>query len=196
MLFPTVYFGNLRYFIEFSKYYEVTIEAKEHFPKQSYRNRCEILTANGIQSLTVPVIKSNGSKTATENILISNKEDWRKDHWKAIESAYSSAPFFDHYDIEVKELIYQKEENLLKFNQNILKRITLWLDLPTEIQFSTDFTPFISNQDLRTVLSSKHQTDFCSNISYQQVFGIEFQDNLSILDAIFCIGPMSRKLLT
>ena len=189
-IFPTSYFGNLSYYSALIRETSIVFEAKEHFIKQTYRNRCEVLTGNGIQAVSIPVIRKNGSKTSIDEVEISNDTDWRKDHWKAIESAYSNSPYFDHYGIEVKELIYNKESNLLKFNENIHQRICLWLGINTQHQFSSEF--------LSSSESTYHFEANSSMKPYIQVFGdsTSFAPNLSILDAIFCLGPMARKLLT
>jgi len=188
-IFPTSYFGNLSYYSALIQEASIIFEAKEHFIKQTYRNRCEVLTGNGIQAISIPVIRKNGSKTAIDEVEISNDTDWRKDHWKAIESAYSNSPYFDHYGIEVKELIYNQENNLLKFNEQIHKRICTWLGIETDYKFSNEFS---------SISESTYQ--FKENTalkSYIQVFGDSnsFAANLSILDAIFCLGPMARKLI-
>lgn len=186
-VFPTAYFGNLNYFSKIFNCEKITIEAKEHFIKQTHRNRCEILTAQGVQALSIPVIRINGSKTVIDQVTISHDTDWRKDHWKAIESAYSSSPYFEHYGNEVKELIYQEETNLLLFNDTIVKRVMKWLEIPVEYTFTTEYQlgKESNNQEIKT------------NQRYVQVFGEpnSFVDNLSILDAVFCLGPMARLLL-
>ena len=189
-IFPTSYFGNLSYYAALIQEPSIVIEAKEHFIKQTYRNRCEVLTGNGVQAISIPVIRKNGSKTSIDEVEISNDTDWRKDHWKAIESAYSNSPYFDHYGIEVKELIYNQETNLLKFNENIHQRICLWLGIETQHQFSSEF--------LSSSESTYHFNVNPAIKNYIQVFGDtnSFIPNLSILDAIFCLGPMARKLLT
>lgn len=196
-LFPTSYFGNINYFKTLASESNILIEGKEHFPKQTFRNRFEILSANGIQCLSIPVNKINGTKTLTENIEISYLGDWRKDHWKAIESAYSSSPYFEHYGIEVHELIYQNENNLLKFNQKIIERIIDWLDIPCILNFTSEYTfSETKMNDFRESLCSKKQ-NYTQAINYTQVFSNQKEEtnNLSILDAIFCIGPMARKLI-
>ena len=196
-LFPTSYFGNINYFKTLASERNILIEGKEHFPKQTFRNRFEILTSNGIQSLSIPVNKINGTKTITEDIEISYLTDWRKDHWKAIESAYSSSPYFEHYGVEVHELIYQNENNLIKFNQKIIEQIINWLEIPSEINFTSEYTfGETSTNDFRETLCSKKQ-NYNNQLLYTQVFEnqIGFTGNLSSLDPIFCLGPMARKLI-
>lgn len=190
-VFPITYFGNIAYFRELANSECPLIETKEHFVKQTLRTRCTILTANGELQLTVPVVRKNGSKTLMEDIEISYDTNWRKIHWKAIESAYSSAPFFEHYGMEVEELIFQKETNLVEFNLNITERILNWLSIDLTLERST------------TYLDTDEVNDFRSNNfpsiepikRYQQVFAKknEFIPNLSMLDLIFCEGPLARN---
>jgi hypothetical protein len=192
-IFPISYFGNCTYFKEFVLAHSPLLEVKEHFVKQTLRNRCTILTANGPLHLTIPVVRKNGSKTTTEEVEIAHDQDWRKNHWKAIESAYSSAPFFDYYGCEVKELLYQEETNLVRFNTTCMIRILEWFDLDQKIAFSTDFQEDTYETDYRnSPFVSNSPIDF-----YQQVFTqpSEFIANVSILDLVFCQGPMARKWL-
>lgn len=196
-IFPTSYFGNIEFYKKLSSYDSVLIESYETYPKQTFRNRCEITTANGILPLSIPVEKPNGSKTLTNEILISSKEKWQTLHWRAIEAAYASSPFFEYYEPEVKELIFHNEENLIQFNHNIITRIQQWLDLSTKIEYTTDYNVIDSNIDYRNLFSKRiNQRDF-QHDHYQQVFEIEngFYQNVSILDGIFCLGPMARLLV-
>lgn len=195
-ILPTSYFGSIAYFKELAKHPTVLIEAKEHFPKQTYRNRCDILGGDGILSLSIPTKKPNGSKTATEEIILPDEENWRIRHWRAITSAYQSAAYFDYYGMEVEELLLSEEENLLKFNTAITERILKWLYIDTEIEMTKDFEPMIEN-DLRISLVQKDAFQQKQIAPYIQVFPGKdsFQESISMLDAIFCEGPMARKLI-
>jgi hypothetical protein len=195
-VFPATYFGSIAYFKEFAKHEKVILEAKEHFPKQSYRNRCDILGANGMLSLSIPVERPNGSKTSMDLVTIPDTENWRARHWRSIKSAYQSAPFFDYYGMEVEELIMNPETNLLKFNTSIIQRIISWLDLETIVEHSSEFHPPVEN-DLRDVLGRKGTSTPFEPAPYIQVFpgGEGFKQTISILDPIMCIGPLARNLL-
>ena len=197
IVFPIAYFGSIAYYQEIARHEAIRIEAKEHFPKQTYRNRCDIVGSDGILSLSIPTKKKNGSKTATEDILLSNDENWRIRHWRAINSAYHSAPFFDYYGIEVKELLLNDEQNFLTYQLNITKRILSWLDLEITINSTEEFYPMKEN-DFRTDLVGKNNFQEISPAPYIQVFPGEnnYKKSLSILDAIFCEGPMARNLIT
>ncbi|MGB0915268.1 MAG: WbqC family protein [Crocinitomicaceae bacterium] len=193
---PTSYFGSIAYFREIAKHDHVLIEAKEHFPKQTYRNRCDIVGGDGIMSLSIPTKRSNGSKTSTDDVVLSDEENWRVRHWRSITSAYQSAVYFDYYSIEVEELLFAKESSLLEFNTAFAKRVIEWLDLGTTIDYTNEFTPIIEN-DFRINLIGKDNFQDIHKAPYIQVFpGDEnFKESLSILDAVFCEGPMARNLL-
>lgn len=195
-VFPATYFGSIEYYSAFVKHAEVILEAKEHFPKQSYRNRCDILSSNGILSLSIPVERPHGSKTSMDEIIIPDSENWRARHWRSIKSAYQSSPFFEYYGMEVEELIFNPETNLLAFNTHITKRIVSWLDLEISVAHSLEFHPPIEN-DPRDILGRKGSTQLFETAPYIQVFpsNESFKSSLTILDAIMCIGPLARNLI-
>lgn len=194
-VFPIAYFGSIRYFRELSKYNSVKLEIFEHFPKQTLRNRTNILTANGILTLSVPVEKVHGSKTLTRDIGINYDKKWQLDHWRAIRSAYQSAPYFDHYGMEIEELLFSNAKSLVEFDVMITQRICKWLALDVNFELSNSFEK-IGVNDYRTTLSNK-QLEPSSETPYIQVFPSEqsYSDDLSILDAILCEGPLARNLL-
>lgn len=195
-VFPTAYFGSILYFKNLVQHESVFIETKEHFPKQSHRNRCDIVSGDGILSLSIPVKKDSGSKTPTDEVRLSNDENWRARHWRAIVSAYQSSPYFDYYGMEVEEILLGNQKHLLELNNQITQKVIEWLDLETEIKHTEAFAPIIEN-DPREILVSKNLNNAPEKAPYIQVFPGDnnFTPNLSILDAIMCQGPMARKLL-
>lgn len=195
-VFPTTYFGSVLYYQQLVMHERTWIETKEHFPKQSYRNRCDILSADGMLSLSIPVKKPNGSKTPTDQILLANNENWRARHWRAIKTAYQSASYFDYYGIEVHDLIFNEHETLLELNEAITDRILEWLDLPVVIDRTRAFQP-IQENDPREMLVDKNRNNEFAPAPYIQVFPSEhsFTSNISILDAVMCNGPLARNLL-
>ena len=193
-VFPTCYFGSIAYFRALAGHKRVLIEAKERFPKQTYRNRSTILGANGLLSLTLPVNRPNDSDSLTEEVLLSGRS-WRNDHWRSIRSAYESSPYFDHYGMEIEELIYSDIASLLHFNMNITERICQWLTLPVQMERSTSFLP-VRERDPRTELVQKQMLP-SENAPYIQVFPSKnsYTPSISILDAVLCHGPLARNLV-
>ena len=68
------------------------LERHERWQKQTERNRCHIVTANGTQCLTVPVTVPQ-SHCTTDDVLISDHGNWQHLHWNALcsETAWLSA---------------------------------------------------------------------------------------------------------
>ena len=97
VILSSAYLAPVQYFTKLIQYDEVWIELSEHFLKQSYRNRCTILTANGPQNLSIPVAEGSNSKRIIRDVAISYDHSWQKLHWKALLSAYNNAPFFSIY---------------------------------------------------------------------------------------------------
>ena len=175
---------------------EYAIEAKEHFIKQTYRNRFEIYGANGLLSLTIPVKKWK-NHAAIENIEVSYDEDWQKLHWRSIESAYRASPFFEFYEEEIKPLVFLNEINLLKRNLLVEKAIKRMIGINSAVHFTANFEPH--QPDWRTIINPKNkvQMESFSPTKYIQVFEEKhgFIPNLSILDLLFNLGPESKTYL-
>lgn len=191
-VFPTAYFGNIFYFYALVHAEKAIIEIHEHFVKQTIRTRCEILSANGPIHLSIPVSKPNGSKTLVKNIQICNKTNWKANHWRAIQSAYASAPFFDHYGSEVYQLIFSDHQFLYTFNESITNVLLNWLDIEFPISFTNEYSEFSNQKDFR--LNNFERTEVPIP-SYNQVFATKqnFFPNLSLLDLIMNEGPLARN---
>lgn len=95
IILSTAYFPNIQYISKFLKGENIIIDVYEHYSRQSYRNRCNILSANGVLSLSVPIIKNNNSYT--KDVEIDYSTNWQKNHKIAILSAYKNSPYYDYY---------------------------------------------------------------------------------------------------
>ncbi len=171
------------------------IECFDNYEKQSYRNRCSILTANGVQDLTIPVEKT--SKTLMKDVRISMHDDWQIKHWRAIESAYNSSPFFEYYADDFKPFYEKKWSFLFDFNQEIQQTALQLLDTDITIKHTINYQTFTENLvDLRQQVHPKKKLDFNFK-KYYQVFDLKFgfTPNLSIIDLLFNMGPESQLVL-
>ena len=99
VLLSTSYLPNINYLSQVLNHDIVFLEKHEHFVKQTYRNRCEILTSNGKLSLSIPLVKQ-ADKELISDKKISYTEDWQKQHWRAITSAYKNSPYFEFFEDE------------------------------------------------------------------------------------------------
>ena len=190
ILLPSSYFGPIEYYAFLSKYSNIYIEVQENFIKQSIRNRCYVLSANGKLRLTVPVYKTN--QTKINNIKICYKQNWIKNHWYSIKSSYGSSPYFLFYENEIFKVLQKQEKYLLDLNNSLQKKIFEILDINPSISFTKNYNQVQNMYDLRShsFLSNKIKP-------YNQVFmnKLNFIPNLSILDLIFNLGPQSTKYL-
>ena len=114
ILLSSAYFGPIQYFARFVSGKSILIEQYDHYLKQSYRNRCKILGANGILALVVPVKKPNGNKTIIKDVLIDYDTDWQKNHLESIKSAYKNSAFFEYYSDDFFQAIKKKTKLLKK----------------------------------------------------------------------------------
>lgn len=196
ILLSTAYFGSIRYFSKLAGYHEIYIEQHEHFIKQTYRNRTIILGANGPISLIVPVVKGRGQKIKIKDLRISYDEDWQRNHWRTIFSAYNSSPFFEYYADELESFFRKKANFLLDQNQHITETILTILEMQTKLILTKAFEQIPENcQNFRERINPKAQQNtedqqFKAQ-PYTQVFSEKFGfvPDLSILDLLFNEGP-------
>ena len=195
-LFPTAYFPCLSYMARLLEDPSPVIEICDTYHKQTYRNRCKVMTANGVQSLSVPVIKVNGNHTMTKDIAISPIEPWQHIHSRCLESAYKAAPYFDHYYDGLRPVFESHFERIVDLNDAALQAILKMLKIQKEIVHTTDYEKTVEN-DLREAFSPKVTPNPEGFPQYYQVFSAKypFAPDLSILDLIFNEGPESRRLL-
>ena len=191
------YAGNIQYYSLFAHSKEVLLEKNAHYVKQTYRNRCQILTANGVMNLTIPVEKVSGEKMLDKDVKIS-PTDWQRVHWIAIESAYNNSPFFLYYEDDIRPMYEKKYDFLLDFNLELQEKLVSLLGLTTEFKLTENYIDSYEN-DLREVLSPKYKGDYpnFNPESYYQVFKEKygFVENLSIYDLLFNMGNESILIL-
>ncbi len=196
VLLSSAYWPNLHYFYHVLHAESLVIEQHEHYGKQSYRNRCVILSANGPLLLSIPV-KNLKPKQLISEVEITYKENWRSKHWRAIQSAYNNSPYFEYFEQDIKHFYETEYTHLLEYNLNQLKLILKLFRITKQISLSQSFEkkPQLGI-DLREY--SEPKLSFTKeplirdllNQAYYQTFETKFTfvPNLSILDLLFNKG--------
>ena len=195
-IFPTAYLPDIKYVALFLKETAPQIELFETYQKQSCRTRCNVMTANGLQTMTVPIVKTNGNHTMTKDIAISYKEPWQQIHQRCMEAAYRKTPYFEYYFPYLEKAFTTRFDTLVELNEFCLKFILKVLKINKEIVYTEDFEPIASPDDYRVALS-KWSPEDTSFPKYYQVFADRqpFVSNLSVIDLIFNEGPESINYL-
>jgi len=201
-LLHTAYFPPVQYFSVIKDSELIRIEQYDHYGKQSYRNRCRILSANGPLTLSVPVKKATAGKQLTKDVRIDYATPWQKLHFKGIESAYRNSPYYEHYIAYFQEFFHLRETYLIELNHKILTTFLHLLSLHPEIDYTSDFEPFPTEvTDLRDAIhpkESRRRKHPGNEVKpYHQTFAerFSFVPDLSMLDLLFNTGAESKMYL-
>lgn len=200
LLIDLHYLPCLDYMAGLLRFERVQLEAAEHYQKQSYRNRCYVLTANKVDCLTVPVL--NGAhKQAIRDVRIDNQQSWQDRHWRCLLAAYNKAPFFEYYVPELEPIYRRNWTFLFDLNYELLTLCLGWLRVHTSIWLTDTYRkqvePGVFDARNRLTGKQREQEPLFGRINpYPQNFGREFVPNLSIIDLLFCQGPEATQYLT
>lgn len=199
ILIESQYLPSVAYFTLIAHSDEVFIETNENFEKQSYRNRCEIIGPNKIQNLSIPV-HHGGRKIPIKELTIDYKQKWSNNHWRAIQSAYGKAPFFDFYGDYFEQEIKADYTTLFKLNSSLLTLCLKLLKLKPSLNELPEYSkiPPAGVIDFRSQIHPKKFLDSLAWFqpkAYHQIFGKDFVPNMSILDLLFCMGPDAEQIL-
>lgn len=181
-----------------AQWQSATVETKETYPKQTYRNRAIILTANGLQNLTVPVVYTHGNRTRTDQMGIDYSRPWPIVHLRTLDAAYAASPYYFYYRDQIEAILTTRYDTLLELNDRLLRFFVEKMRLTCHVEASTDFVhPCGDPLDFRATISPKRPLEGIEFEPYTQVFcdRIPFAPNLSAIDLLSNLGPESGDYL-
>ncbi|HTC00055.1 MAG TPA: WbqC family protein [Ferruginibacter sp.] len=196
-LIDNQYLGSLIYYksLYSSKYIE--LEAYDRHQKSGFSNRCYIAGANGLITLSIPLLKGRNQKSLVNEIEIDNQQKWQIKHWRAMESSYMRSPWFEFYKDDLKQFYEKEYRYLFEWNKDLFIYILKKIDWNGELSLTSDYEQIPADKiDIRNTILPKNYLLF-PVIKYPQVFEekLGFLPNLSIIDLLFCCGKNANSYL-
>ena len=170
---------------------------EDNFQKQTYRNRTFIAHSNGILMLNIPIKHNKDTqRLKTREVIVENDFPWQDQHWKSLQSAYRTSPFFEYYEDDLLPLFKNSVEGLMEHNLNIFKVLSELIGMDIEVAQTSKYEKDFDGIDLRNLINSKSKSSYCTE-PYNQVLNSNhgFLPNLSILDLLFNEGPNTLTYL-
>ncbi len=190
-VFSTAYWPPIACFAALRPSDVWVIEQHENYQKQTIRSRCSICGANGALPLVVPVVRRHGEKTPITEVLLDFSTPWQMIHWRAIASAYSSAPYFEYFADEVEACYRLKGPvSLMDYNTRLLCLALNLMEWDVKVAFTQEYAPSYPH-DYRNSLPAYEP------MPYYQVFARKhgFVPGQSILDLLFNEGNQAWRVL-
>ena len=195
LIHPT-YFPSISHFVAMAQADSVTMEMEDNFQKQTNRNRTLIYSPNGIQLLNIPIKHTREKHQKIKDVKLETAFDWQKQHFKSLEAAYRTSPFFEYFEDAMMPIFTKKHIFLMDLNIETMAIVSKCIGMSFEYNETKEYfheaPDFI---DFRNLVNGKKDTS--SFESYTQVFGDKhgFLNNLSILDLLFNEGRYALDYL-
>jgi len=189
MILTTAYAPNTAYISAIAHSERFCINIEEPYIRQTFRNRCEILTSQGVQKLSIPIDKKSTRSGMIKDTKIDYAENWKRQHWRSLQAAYSNSPYFLYYQDELNVFYEKRYAFLVDFNLEILTFLLKKMQIENRCTVNgARYTEYSKPTVYRVPCTVYH--------TYQQVFNPQnFVPNLSSFDLLFNCGPESKSYL-
>ena len=197
-VFPMFYLPPVEYFVQINKYKPgILMEREENFPKQTYRNRANIYSPDGVLALVVPVVKGSKTHTKVKDVKISYDFDWQRLHWLSLQACYRRTAYFEFYEDDFSKLYTSKQTFLYDYSESALDFVLKSLKMENDFSYTESYeAEYPGYADFRESINPKKASDF-NQKPYFQLFEERngFIKNLSIIDLVFNMGPQAASYL-
>ena len=200
LLIEPHYLPSISWILKVASYDTVYLDVSSNYVKASYRNRCKVLSPNGVLTLSVPLSKATGNRDTMKTVKISFEENWQKIHWMTLMSCYRRSPYFEFFEDTLAPYYQKKYDLLIDLNYDLLKLLFKICKVRTEIRFTDHYIePGMEGfDDLRNVITPKWVNPLKMELPrYPQVFSdrFDFFSDLSMIDLIFNDGKINLAKL-
>ena len=195
LLYPT-YFPSISHYVAMAQSDSITFEVEDNFQKQTNRNRTYIYSPNGIQLLNIPIKHSKEKHQKTKDVQLETSFDWQKQHFKSLEAAYRTSPFFEFFEDELAPIFNKKHTFLMDLNFETIEIVSKCLGIAFGNNKTTEYFHEVTDYtDFRYLANGKKDTTILE--TYPQVFEEKhgFINNLSVLDLLFNEGRYAKDYL-
>jgi hypothetical protein len=190
------YFPSISHYIAMANADAVTLEMEDNFQKQTNRNRMYIYSPNGIQLLNIPIKHSKDTHQKIQDVKLETAFDWQKQHFKSLEAAYRTSPFFEYFEDDLLPIFTTKHTFLMDLNLQTMELVSKCLGMNFNPNKTTEYFHEVpDHEDFRYLINGKKDTTQIE--PYTQVFEEKqgFLNNLSILDLLFNEGRYAKDYL-
>lgn len=191
------YFPSIAHMVAVAQATKVVFEMDDNYQKQTYRNRAYIAHANGKLLLNVPIKHTkDGQRQKTKDVLVENDFPWQIHHWKSLQSAYRTSPFFEYYEDDIAPLFLESTTGLVAHNLKAFHLLCELIGIEVKVAFTLEYFKDPDQTDLRHLIDARREKIYSLD-TYTQVLEANhgFLPNMSILDLLFNEGPNALNYL-
>ena len=190
------YFPSISTFVAIAQSDLVTFEMDDNFQKQTNRNRMYIYSPKGIQLLNIPIKHSKTAHQKTKEVKLETAFDWQKQHFKSLEAAYRTSPFFEYFEDDISPIFQKKHTFLMDLNMETMAIVSKCLGLIFDYNETDEYFHTVSDKtDLRNLVNGKKDTSVFEPFTQVFVEKYGYLNNLSILDLLFNEGRYALDYL-